>query len=191
MLGIHRWPHAGLLIVLWAALAACSNRAPEPPEPLDLSQPIAVDQAGQAVRFAFEMNARNFIPHRTYALELEVQRQGPDSSADPDMRNLILPFEVSVEQWSGGAWREVPTADSYQARARNLGDPLPSWHTSSEWRYASLLMGSDGAYTLNVAILPLTTGARYRVNARTVQPTPELGRYAASMRVRAARPAGK
>jgi hypothetical protein len=191
MLGIHRWPHAGLLIVLWVALAACSNRAPEPPEPLDLSQPIAVDQAGQAVRFTFEMNARNFIPHRTYTVDLQVQRQQPASPADPDMRSLRIPFEVTLQQWVDGAWQKVLTYDSYQAGVLNAGETLPEWHASESWRYARLRSGSDGQYEWSIVALPVALDTRYRLEVRTVQPTTALQQYSAHLRVRAAQPAGK
>lgn len=186
MLGTHRRPRAGLLIILGMVIAACSSRDPQPPEPLDLSQPIAVDQAGQEVRFEFETSARNFMPYRIYALELELKRQGAYSPEDPDMDTLVLPFEVTFQQWNDGAWVDVPTEDSYVARNRNLGEPLPAWHTSSEWRYARFAMGSGGHYTLHVVTLPLKPNTRYRLQARSVQAMHQLRQYVAKMRVHAA-----
>jgi hypothetical protein len=191
MLGTHRWPRAGLLIILGMVLAACSSRDPQPPEPLDLTQPIAVDQAGQEVRFEFEMTARNFRPDRTYALELEVQHEGPPSAVDPDMRSLILPFAVTLQQWTEGTWRDVPTYDSYQAFERHAGQALPAWHTSSEWRYAKLSAGSDGTYRWTIVALPVVLNARYRLEVRTVQPTPVLQHYSTHLRIHAAQPVGK
>ena len=115
MLGNHRWLRAGLLIMLSAVLGACSGRDPVPPEPLDLAQPIAVDQPGQGVSFEFEMNARNYIPHRTYAVELELQRQATRKPDEPDVGTMRIPFEVTLQQWGADAWKDVPTYDSYQA----------------------------------------------------------------------------
>lgn len=191
MLGIHRWLHVGLLIILSTALGACSSRIPEPPEPLELTQPIAVDQPGQEVRFEFETNARNFDPGRTYALELEVQRQGGRENGEPDMRKLNLPFEVSLQRWGAGAWQDVPTHDSYQALALNAGKPLPAWHASTAWRYAALSAGSGGQYRWSIVALPLDLDARYRLDVRTVQPSAELKHYSARLKVNAARPVGK
>lgn len=191
MLGIHRWLQASLLIIVGTALGACSSRDPEPPEPLDLVQPIAVDQPGQEVRFEFEMNERNFIPYRTYAVQLELQRQGPDSPGEPSISAMRIPFEVSLQQWTAGGWKDVQTYDSYQAGVLNAGETLPAWHASPDWRYTSPEMGSDGQYTLSVVALPVALDARYRVQVRTVQATPELQRYSAQVRVHAARPPGK
>lgn len=191
MLGIHRWLHVGLLIILSTALGACSSRIPEPPEPLELTQPITVDQPGQEVRFEFETNARNFGPGRTYALELEVQRQGGRKNGEPDMRRLNLPFEVSLQRWGAGAWQDVPTHDSYQALALNAGKPLPAWHASAAWRYAALSAGSGGQYRWSIVALPLDLDARYRLDVRTVQPSAELKHYSSRLKVHAARPVGK
>lgn len=191
MLGIHRWLRAGLLIILSSVLGACSSRIPEPPEPLELTQPITVDQPGQEVRFEFEANARNFDPGRTYALELEVQRQGGRENGEPDMRKLNIPFEVSLQRWGAGAWQDVPTHDSYQALALNAGKPLPAWHTSTVWRYAALSAGSGGEYRWSIVALPLDLDARYRLDVRTVQPSAELKHYSARFKVHAARPVGK
>lgn len=191
MLGIHRWLHVGLLIILSTVLGACSSRIPEPPEPLELTQPITVDQPGQEVRFEFETNARNFDPGRTYALELEVQRQGGRENGEPDMRKLNLPFEVSLQRWGAGAWQDVPTHDSYQALALNAGKPLPAWHASNAWRYAALSAGSGGQYRWSIVALPLDLDARYRLDVRTVQPSAELKHYSARLKVHASRPVGK
>ncbi|BCX42287.1 MULTISPECIES: hypothetical protein [Stenotrophomonas] len=191
MLGNHRWLRAGLLIMLSAVLGACSGRDPVPPEPLDLAQPIAVDQPGQGVSFEFEMNARNYIPHRTYAVELELQRQATRKPDEPDVGTMRIPFEVTLQQWGADAWKDVPTYDSYQAGALNAGEPLPEWHASSEWRYTSPHMGSDGQYTLSLVDLPVEPDTRYRVQVRTVKATPELQHYSAQLRVHAARPPGK
>ena len=191
MLGIHRWLRAGLLIILSSVLGACSSRIPEPPEPLELTQPITVDQPGQEVRFEFEANALNFDPGRTYALELEVQRQGGRENGEPDMRKLNIPFEVSLQRWGAGTWQDVPTHDSYQALALNAGKPLPAWHTSAAWRYAALSAGSGGQYRWSIVALPLEPGARYRARVRTVQTTPELQHYVAEVRIHAAWPVGK
>ncbi|CRD55479.1 conserved exported hypothetical protein [Stenotrophomonas thermophila] len=79
MLGIRRWLRVGLIFTLAGALGACSSRVPDAPEPLNLIKPINVAESGQAVRFEFETNARNFHPGRTYALELELQHQGRES----------------------------------------------------------------------------------------------------------------
>ncbi|WP_230113095.1 hypothetical protein [Stenotrophomonas lactitubi] len=191
MLGIHRWLSAGLLVILSTVLAACSSRILEPPEPLELAQPIAVDQSGQEVRFEFETNARNFDPGRTYALELEVQRQGGRENGEPEMRKLNIPFEVSLQRWGAGAWQDVPTHDSYQALALNAGKSLPAWHTSTVWRYAALSAGSGGEYRWSIVALPLDLDARYRARVRTVQTTPELQHHSAQVRIHAAWPVGK
>lgn len=191
MLGIHRWLRVGLLIMLSTGLGACSGRDPVPPEPLDLAQPIAVDQPGQGVKFEFEMNARNYIPHRTYAVELELRRQGARRPDEPDVGALRVPFEVTLQQRVADAWKDVPTYDSYQAGVRNAGEPLPEWHASSEWRYTSPHMGSDGQYTLSLVALPVEPDTRYRVQVRTVKATPELQHYSAQLRVHAARLPGK
>lgn len=191
MLGIHRWLRVGLLIILSTVLGACSSRDPVPPEPLDLAQPIAVDQPGQEVIFEFEMNGRNFTPSRIHALELEMQRQRPYSADAPDLERLNIPFEVVLQRWTGGAWKDVPTCDNYQALALNAGQPLPVWHTSDTWRYAMLRSGSGGQYMLSVVALPLQSDNRYRVQVRTVKAIPELGEYSARLRVHAARPVGK
>ncbi|AVO28810.1 hypothetical protein [Stenotrophomonas maltophilia] len=191
MLGIHRWLRAGLVFTLAGALGACSGGDPIPPEPLDLAQPIAVDQTGQVVNFEFEMNARNYIPHRTYAVELELQRQETQRPDGPDVGTLRVPFEVSLQQWGADVWKDVPTYDSYQAGAINAGEPLPEWHASSEWRYTSPHMGSDGQYTLSLVALPVEPDTRYRLQVRTVEATPELQHYSAQLRVHAARPPGK
>lgn len=191
MLGVLRWLRAGLLITLGSALGACTSRIPEPPEPLELTQPITVDQPGQEVRFEFEANARNFDAGRTYALELELQRYGPVTNDEPDVGRLKVPFEVTLQQWGADVWKDVPTYDSYQAGVLNAGKSLPEWHASSEWRYTSPHMGSAGHYLLSVVALPLQSNNRYRVQVRTVQTTPKLQHYSARVRVHAARPVGK
>lgn len=191
MLGIHRWLRVGLLIILSSVLGACSSRIPEPPEPLELTQPIAVDQAGQEVWFEFEINERNFIPDRTYSLGLELQRQDSDAGNSPDMHGLNVPFEVSLQRWGDSAWVDVPTYDSFQAMALNAGKPLPAWHTSNAWKYARLRSGSDGQYHLSIVALPVEIHSRYRLQVRTVQATPELQRYTSRLRVHVARLPGK
>ena len=191
MLGIHRWLRVGLLIILSTVLGACSSRDPVPPEPLDLTQPIAVDQAGQEVWFEFEINERNFIPDRTYSLGLELQRQDSDAGNSPDMHGLNVPFEVLLQRWVDSAWVDVPTYDSFQAMALNAGKPLPAWHTSNAWKYARLRSGSDGQYHLSIVALPVEIHSRYRLQVRTVQATPELQRYTSRLRVHVARLPGK
>ncbi|HEL2966957.1 TPA: hypothetical protein UL939_001844 [Stenotrophomonas maltophilia] len=191
MPGIHRWLRAGLIFTLAGALAACSSRIPDAPEPLDLVKSINVAQSGQAVRFEFETNARNFHLGRTYALELELQHQGTRKPDEPDVGTMRIPFKVTLQQWGADAWKDVPTYDSYQAGARNAGEPLPEWHASSEWRYTSPHMGSDGQYTLSLVALPVEIDSRYRVDVRTVQRTEALQGYSARFRIHAARPAGK
>nr|WP_313270020.1 hypothetical protein [Stenotrophomonas geniculata] len=191
MLGIHRWLRAGLVFTLAGALGACSSRVPDAPEPLDLVKPIIVAEPGQAVRFEFETNARNFKPGRMYALELELQRQGTRRPDEPDVGTSRVPFEVTLQQWGTDAWKDVPTYDSYQAGVLNAGEQLPEWHASSEWRYTSPHMGSDGQYTLSLVALPLELDTRYRVQVRTAQASPELQHYSAQLRVHAARPPGK
>lgn len=191
MLGIHRWLHAGLFIIVSAGLGACSSRDPEPAEPLELTQPIAVEKPGQEVRFEFETNARNFDPGRTYALELEVQRQRGREAGDPDMRALNVPFDVSLQRWVAGVWQDVPTYDSYQALALNAGKPLPAWHTSTVWRYAALSAGSSGQYQWSIVALPVEMDARYRLDVRTVKQSDELQHYSARLKIHAARPVGK
>ncbi len=191
MLGIHRWLHAGLFIIVSAGLGACSSRDPEPAAPLELIQAIAADQPNQEVQFEFEMNEHNFIPHRTYAVELELLRQGPVRDNQPSVSALRIPFKVILQQWTAGAWNEVPTYDRYQAGVLNAGKSLPEWHASGEWRYTSPHMGSDGEYLLSVVALPLQPNTRYRVQVKTVQATPELQGYSARLQVHAARPPGK
>ncbi|MDT3430732.1 hypothetical protein ROV94_07600 [Stenotrophomonas maltophilia] len=191
MPGIHRWLRAGLIFTLAGALAACSSRIPDAPEPLDLVKSINVAQSGQAVRFEFETNARNFHLGRTYALELELQHQGTRKPDEPDVGTMRIPFKVTLQQWGADAWKDVPTYDSYQAGARNAGEPLPEWHASSEWRYTSPHMGSDGQYTLSLVALPVEIDSRHRVDVRTVQRTEALQGYSARFRIHAARPAGK
>lgn len=191
MLGIHRWLRAGLVFTLAGALGACSSRVPDAPEPLDLVKPIIVAEPGQAVRFEFETNGRNFHPGRTYALELEVEHQGPEDTREPSIATMQIPFEVSLQRLTADTWQDVATYDSYQAMARNAGAALPEWHASSEWRYTSPHMGSDGQYTLSLVALPVEIDSRYRVDVRTVQRTEALQDYSARLRIHAARPAGK
>ncbi|HEL5040891.1 TPA: hypothetical protein UOA93_002688 [Stenotrophomonas maltophilia] len=191
MLGTHRWLRAGLFFMLAGALGGCSSRVPDAPEPLDLVKSIDVAEPGQEVRFEFETNARNFYPGRTYALELEVEHQGPEDTREPSIATMQIPFEVSLQRLTAGAWQDVATYDSYQAMARNAGAALPEWHASSEWRYTSPHMGSDGQYTLSLVALPLEIDSRYRVDVRTVQRTEALQDYSARLRIHAARPAGK
>ncbi|MGB5786409.1 MAG: hypothetical protein WBH11_13595 [Stenotrophomonas geniculata] len=191
MLGIHRWLRAGLVFTLAGALGACSSRVPDAPEPLDLVKPTIVAEPGQAVRFEFETNARNFKPGRTYALELELQHQGTRKPDEPDVGTMRIPFEVTLQQWRADAWKDVPTYDSFQAGVLNAGEQLPEWHASSEWRYTSPHMGSDGQYTMSLVALPVEIDSRYRVDVRTVQRTEALQGYSARFRIHAARPAGK
>jgi hypothetical protein len=190
MLAIRRWLRVGLVFTLVGALGACS-RIPDAPEPLDLVKPINVAESDQAVRFEFETNARNFHPGRTYALELELQRQETRKPDEPDVGTMRIPFEVTLQQWRADAWKDVPTYDSYQAGVLNAGEQLPEWHASSEWRYTSPHMGSDGQYTLSLVALPMEIDSRYRVDVRTVQRTEALQGYSARFRIHAARPAGK
>jgi len=190
MLAIRRWLRVGLVFTLVGALGACS-RIPDAPEPLDLLKPINVTQSGQAVRFEFETNARNFHPGRTYALELELQRQETRKPDEPDVGTMRIPFEVTLQQWRADAWKDVPTYDSYQAGVLNAGEQLPEWHASGEWRYTSPHMGSDGQYTLSLVALPVEIDSRYRVDVLTVQRTEALQDYSARLRIHAARPAGK
>jgi len=185
MLGIHRWLRASLFVMLGGALGACSERLPNAPEPLDLVQPIEIATPDQAVRFEFETSTRNFYPGRPYTLELEVQSQGQEPGIGPDMATLPIPFEVSFQRWEAGAWQDVPTSDSYTARARNLGEPLPAWHTSDAWRYARISSGSGGRHRWFVITLPMKNDVRYRLNVRTVQPTEALQHYSARLRVHA------
>jgi len=191
VLGIHRWLRAGLLFMLSGVLGACNNRVPDAPEPLDLVKPIDVAESGQAVRFEFETNARNFHPGRTYALELEVERRGPEAASEPDMNGARIPFEVSLQRLTAGTWQDVAIYDSYQAMARNAGAALPDWHASSAWRYASLNSGSGGSHQWSVVALPMDMDTRYRLDVRTVQVTEALQDYSARLRVHAARPVGK
>lgn len=191
MLGIHRWLRAGLIFTLAGALGACSSRVPDAPEPLDLVKPIDVAGSGQAVRFEFETNARNFYPGRPYVLDLEVQRHGPGPDSEPDMDNVHVPFQLSLQRWVAGAWQDVATSDVYQARARNLGEPLPEWHESADWRYAQQVSMDASRYRLSIVTLPIEMDARYRLDVRTVQPTAALQHYPAQLRVHADPLSGK
>ncbi|WP_049457890.1 hypothetical protein [Stenotrophomonas maltophilia] len=191
MLGIHRWLLAGLFLTLASALGACSSRVPDAPEPLDLVKPIDVAESGQAVRFEFETNARNFHPGRSYVLDLEVRRHGPEPDSERDMDGVHIPFELSLQRWVAGAWQDVATSDVYQARARNLGEPLPEWHASADWRYAQHISMDASRYRLSIVRLPMETGARYRLDVRTVQPTAALQHYPAQLRVHADPLSGK
>lgn len=191
MLGIHRWLRAGLIFTLASALGACSNRVPDAPEPLDLVKPIDVAEPGQAVRFEFETNTRNFYPGRPYVLDLEVQRHGPGPGSEPDMDSVHVAFQLSLQRWVAGAWQDVATSDVHQARARNLGEPLPEWHASADWRYAQQVSMDANRYRLSIVPLPLETGARYRLDVRTVQPTAALQHYPAQLRVHADPLSGK
>ncbi|MGS7843468.1 hypothetical protein [Stenotrophomonas forensis] len=191
MLGIHRWLLAGLFLTLASALGACSSRVPDAPEPLDLVKPIDVAESGQAVRFEFETNARNFHPGRSYVLDLEVRRHGPEPDSERDMDGVHIPFELSLQRWVAGAWQDVATSDVYQARARNLGEPLPEWHASADWRYAQHISMDASRYRLSIVSLPMETGARYRLDVRTVQPTAALQHYPAQLRVHADPLSGK
>lgn len=182
----------GLLGLSGLLLVACAdNGPPPPPEPLELSQPIAVDTPGQQVQFEFETTARNFASYRTYAVELELQRRSPATTGTPDIASINIPFEVSLQRREGTTWQEIATQDSYQARARNGVEPLPSWHHSESWRYASLASGSDGSYLLNVTALPLELNSRYRLQIQTVHAISGLQDYSARLVVHASRPAGK
>ncbi|EPJ6838992.1 hypothetical protein QEK78_003170 [Stenotrophomonas maltophilia] len=191
MLGIHRWLRAGLIFTLASALGACSNRVPDAPEPLDLVKPIDVAEPGQAVRFEFETNTRNFYPGRPYVLDLEVQRHGPGPGSEPDMDSVHVAVQLSLQRWVAGAWQDVATSDVHQARARNLGEPLPEWHASADWRYAQQVSMDANRYRLSIVPLPLETGARYRLDVRTVQPTAALQHYPAQLRVHADPLSGK
>ncbi|OCK45280.1 hypothetical protein BA766_19165 [Stenotrophomonas maltophilia] len=191
MQGIHRWLLAGLIFTLAGALGACNSRIPDAPEPLDLVKPINVAEPGQEVRFEFETNARNFHPERPYVLDLEVQRHGPEPDSERDMDDVHIPFELSLQCWVAGAWQDVATSDVYQARARNLGEPLPEWHASADWRYAQQVSMDASRYRLSIVTLPMETGARYRLDVRTVQPTAELQHYPAQLRVHADPLSGK
>ncbi|TDV25498.1 hypothetical protein [Stenotrophomonas sp. CC22-02] len=191
MLGIHRWLLAGLFLTLASALGACSIRIPDAPEPLDLVKPIDVAESGQAVRFEFETNARNFYPGRPYVLDLEVRRHGPKPDSERDMDGVHIPFELSLQRWVAGAWQDVATSDVYQARARNLGEPLPEWHASADWRYAQQVSMDASRYRLSIVTLPMETGARYRLDVRTVQPTAALQHYPTQLRVHADPLSGK
>ncbi|MCU1062858.1 hypothetical protein ACVMVB_02415 [Stenotrophomonas maltophilia] len=191
MLGIHRWLRAGLIFTLASALGACSSRVPDAPEPLDLVKPINLAESGQAVRFEFETNARNFYSGRPYVLDLEVQRHGPGPGSEPDMDNVHVPFQLSLQRWVADAWQDVATSDVYQARARNLGEPLPEWHASANWRYAHEVSMDTSRYRLSIVALPMETDARYRLDVRTVKPTAALQHYPAQLRVHADPLSGK
>lgn len=182
---LHPWLRAGLLIAMAAGLDACSWRLPDAPEPLDLIQSINVAQPDQAVRFEFETSERNFYPGRPYQLEFEVDRRGSDPEGGPDMFALHIPFEVSLQRWSAGTWQAVPTSDSYQGRARNLGEPMPEWHRSSAWRYARLSYMTAGEHSWYIVTLPIENDARYRLDVRTVEPIEELQSHSPRLRVRA------
>ncbi len=191
MLDIHRWLRAGLIFTLAGALGACNSRIPDAPEPLDLVKPIDVAEPGQEVRFEFETNARNFHPERPYVLDLEAQRLGPEPDSERDMDGVHIPFALSLQCWVAGAWQDVATSDVYQARARNLGEPLPEWHASADWRYAQQVSMDASRYRLSIVTLPMETGARYRLEVRTVQPTAALQHYPAQLRVHADPLSGK
>ncbi|HDS1534013.1 TPA: hypothetical protein QEK88_003922 [Stenotrophomonas maltophilia] len=191
MLGIHRWLRAGLIFTLASALGACSSRVPDAPEPLDLVKPINLAESGQAVRFEFETNARNFYSGRPYVLDLEVQRHGPGPGSEPDMDNVHVPFQLSLQRWVADAWQDVATSDVYQARARNLGEPLPEWHASANWRYAHEVSMDTSRYRLSIVALPMETDARYRLDVRTVKPTAALQHFPAQLRVHADPLSGK
>lgn len=93
----------GLLGLSGLLLVACAdNGPPPPPEPLELSQPIAVDAPGQQVQFEFETTARNFASYRTYAVELDLQHVSPSPDA-ASPRDLHIPLRVGLQQWSGPA----------------------------------------------------------------------------------------
>lgn len=96
------------LLGLTALLAACADKGPPPPpEPLELSQPIAVDAPGQQVQFEFETTARNFASYRTYAVELELQRRSPATTGTPDIASINIPFEVSLQRREGTTGRRL------------------------------------------------------------------------------------
>lgn len=191
MLGIHRWLRAGLFLTLVGALGACGSRVSDAAEPLDLVKPINLAESGQAVRFEFETNARNFHPGRPYVLDLEVQRHGPEPDSEQDMDGVHIPFELSLQRWVAGAWQDFATSDFYQARARNLGEPLPEWHASADWRYAQQVSMDASRYRLSIVTLPMETDTRYHLNVRTVQPTAALQHYPAQLRVHADPLSGK
>lgn len=191
MRSMHQWFRAALTITMACALGACSSRLPDAPEPLDLIQPIDITRPDQAVRFEFETNARNFYPGRPYVLELEVQRHGPEHGRAPDMRSAHVPFQVSLQRWVAGAWQDVATSDIYQASAHNLGEPLPEWHASPDWRYAMHISMDAERYRLSIVTLPMETDARYRVDVRTVQPSVMLRGYPAQLRIHADPLSGK
>ncbi|MBN7839008.1 hypothetical protein LRM36_11610 [Stenotrophomonas maltophilia] len=191
MLGIHRWLRVGLIFTLAGALGACNSRVPDAAGPLDLVKPINLAEPGQAVRFELETNARNFYPGRPYVLDLEVQRHGPGPDSEADMDNVHVPFQLSLQRWVAGAWQDVATSDVYQARARSLGQPLPEWHESADWRYAQQVSMDASRYRLNIVTLPMEIDARYRLDVRTVQPTLLLQHYPAQLRVHADPLSGK
>jgi hypothetical protein len=191
MSGNHRWLRAGLFIMLLASLGACRERLPDAPEPLDLVKPIDVAASGQTVRFEFETSARNFHPGRTYALELEVQRHGSQPASEPDMDNVHIPFEVSLQRWVAGAWQDVATSDRYQAMAQSNGNALPEWHGSADWRYASQISMNAKRYRLGIVTLPLERDARYRLDVVTVQPVPVLQHCPTQLRIHADPLSGK
>ena len=143
------------------------------------------------MRFEFETNPRSFYPGRPYVLDLEVQRHGPGPDSGPDMDNVHVPFQLSLQRWVAGAWQDVATSDVHQARARSLGQPLPEWHESADWRYAHQVSMDASRYRLSIVTLPMETDARYRLDVRTVQPTLLLQHYPAQLRVHADPLSGK
>ncbi len=149
--GQHDHPHYTGCASACSAWPRCSPPAPTP-EPLELSQPIAVDTPGQQVQFEFETTARNFAGYRTYAVELDLQHVSPSPDA-ASPRDLHIPLRVGLQQWSGGTWRRWQ-ADAYQIAQSQSGQPLPDWHRDAGLNYAQTQRGSDGAYRLHVALLP-------------------------------------
>ena len=107
------------LLGLAALLAACADKAAPPPEPLELSQPIAVDTPGQQVQFEFETTARNFASYRTYAVELDLQHVSPSPDA-ASPRDLHIPLRVGLQQWSGGTWQSLASPTPTRSHSRNL-----------------------------------------------------------------------
>ncbi|TGR50336.1 hypothetical protein EN794_022805 [Mesorhizobium sp. M00.F.Ca.ET.151.01.1.1] len=179
------------LLGLAVLLAACADKGPPPPpEPLELSQPIAVDAPGQRVQFEFETTARNFASYRTYAVELELQHVSPSPDA-ASPRDLHIPLRVGLQQWSGGTWQSLASPDAYQIAQSQSGQPLPDWHRDAGLNYAQTQRGSDGAYRLHVALLPLQARRRYRVQISTVEDIAPLRGASARILIHESRPLAK
>lgn len=179
------------LLGLTTLLAACADKGPPPPpEPLELSQPIAVDAPGQQVQFEFETTTRNFASYRTYAVELELQHVSPSPDA-ASPRDLHIPLRVGLQQWSGGTWQPLASPDAYQIAQSRSGQPLPDWHRGKGLNYAQIQRGSDGAYRLHIALLPLQAHGRYRVQVSTVEDIAPLRGASARILIHESRPLAK